>query len=102
MEKWADYLVSAVRYEDESDSGKILYLKVHQFNGDEIGSGTTWSREEVIRAMQEGNTFITIFNNATAEWIKGGRISLIKLQPGYALIDMDNSGRDLIANLKAL
>lgn len=102
MEKWADYLVSAVRYEDEFDSGKILYLKIHQHNEDEIGSGTTWSREEVIRAMQEGKTFITIFKNGTAEWIKGGRISLIKLRLGYALIDMDNSGRDLIANLKAL
>ena len=102
MEKWADYLVSAVRYEDESDSGKILYLKVHQFNGDEIGSGTTWSREEMIRAMQEGKTFSTIFKNGTAEWIKGRRISLIKLRLDYALIDMDNSGRDLIANLKAL
>ena len=102
MEKWADYLVSAVRYEDEFGPGKILYLKIHQYNGGEIGSGTTWSREEVIRAMQEGKTFITIYKNGTAKWIKGGRISLIKLQLGYALIDMDNSGRDLIANLKAL
>lgn len=102
MEKWADYLVSAVRYEDEFIPGKISYLKVHKYNGGEIGSGTTWSREEVIRAMQEGKTFSTIYKNGTGEWIKGGRISLIKLQLGYALIDMDNSGRDLIANLKAL
>ena len=102
MEKWADHLISAARYDDEFIPGKILYLKVHQYNGGEISSGTTWSREEVIRAMQEGKTFSTIFKSGTAECIKGRRISLIKLRLGYALIDMDNSGRDLIANLKAL
>jgi len=102
MGKWADYLVSAVRYKDKFGSDKILYLKIHQNNGHENGSGTTWSREEVIRAMHEGMTFITMNIKGTGELTRGSKISLIKLRLGYALIDMDNFDRDLIAKLKAL
>jgi len=64
--------------------------------------GQPWSREEVIRAMNVGMTFITMNIKGTGELTRSRKISLIKLRLGYALTDMDNFDRDLIAKLKAL
>ena len=60
MSKWADYLISAIRYENEMRKNAIAYLKVHQDNGEEVGAGSTWTKEEVINAMYDGKTFYTI------------------------------------------
>ena len=50
MNKWADYLISAIRYEDDNLKNSIAYLKVHPDFGQEIGAGSTWTKEEVINA----------------------------------------------------
>ncbi len=48
MSKWADFLISAIRYENEVLKNSIAYLKVHHDQGAEIGAGYTWTKEEVI------------------------------------------------------
>ena len=40
MAKWADYCVSAVRYDDEGNH--IDHLKVHRDLGDKLSVGDTW------------------------------------------------------------
>lgn len=102
MSKWADYLISAIRYKDEKNNDLFAYLKVHQDNGVEIGSGTTWSRDEVIDAMQNGKSFYTIIKSASGEWKKGSIVSLITKNGKTVLTDNEYTDLDYLADLQEL
>ena len=102
MSKWADYLISAIRYEDEKNSNLFAYLKVHQDNGVEIGAGTTWTRDEVINAMHDGKTFYTILKSNSGEWKKGAIVSLITKNGKTVLTDNEYTDLDYLADLQEL
>lgn len=57
--KWADYLISAVRYEECGTTRNISHVRVH-IDGDKVGVATTWTRQEVITAIGKGRTFVSI------------------------------------------
>ena len=76
VEKWADYLISAVRYEDNLNKKVISYFKIHHDNGDSVGEASTWTKEEVLAAMHKGETFITISKVNGSKWKKGKNILL--------------------------
>ena len=50
MAKWADYCISAVRYNAEHTH--IVKVKVHIDSGDTIGTATEWTRSEVVTAIE--------------------------------------------------
>jgi len=100
--KWADFLISAIRYENEYSNNLFAYLKVHQDNGDEIGAGYTWSREEVINAMYDGKTFYTIHKSNSGEWKKGSIVSLITKNGKTLLTDNEFTELDYLADLQEL
>ena len=102
MSKWADYLISAIRYENEEKNILFSYLKVHQDNGVEIGSGSTWTREEVIDAMYNGKTFYTILKSNSGEWKKGSIVSLITKNGKTVLTDNEYTDLDYLADLQEL
>jgi hypothetical protein len=102
MSKWADYLISAIRYADETKNNLFSYLKVHQDNGIEIGAGSTWSREEVIEAMYNGKTFYTILKSNSGEWKKGSIVSLITKNGRAVLTDNEYTDLDYLADLQEL
>lgn len=62
MEKWADYGISKVRYNDERTH--IVKVKVHEDKGDTIGAGTEWTRNQVVSAIERGKSFVTILRGA--------------------------------------
>ena len=74
MKKWADYLVSAVRFEENCNNKVISYFKIHRDNGDSVGEGSTWTKQEVLDAMLRENTFFTIQKTNGGKWKKGKRI----------------------------
>jgi hypothetical protein len=76
MEKWADYLIAAIRYEDNPNNGVISHLKVHIDNGDSIGASSTWTKQEVLNAISNGNTFSTIHKIEEGKWKKGRGVFL--------------------------
>lgn len=102
MGKWADYLISAIRYENENNNNLFAYLKIHSDNGDEIGSGSTWTRDEVIDAMYNGKTFFTILKSNTGEWKKGSIVSLITKNGKTVLTDNEFTDLDYLADLQEL
>ncbi len=102
MSKWADYLISAIRYENEITNNLFAYLKVHTDNGVEIGSGSTWTRDEVINAMYEGKTFYTIVRSNSGEWKKGTIVSLITKNGKTVLTDNEYTDLDYLADLQEL
>ena len=83
MKKWADFLISAVRYEEEMSKKIITHCKVHPDNGDTIGEGTTWTKEEVLEALNSGYTFLTIRKVENGKWKKGNRFNVINVEKVY-------------------
>lgn len=68
MEKWADFCVSQVKW-DESNT-KIIEMMVHSDEGNSISSGTVRSRNWIIQKLGDSYTFCTINKNEKAKWIK--------------------------------
>jgi len=74
MKKWADYLISAMRITKNSNDNLIAYFKVHKDKGEFIGAGATWTKEEVLKAIKNGNTFLTIYKENNGKWKKGSGV----------------------------
>lgn len=102
MNKWADFLISAIRYENEMLKNSISYLKVHPDYGSEIGGGSTWTKEEVINAMYEGKTFYTILKEKTGEWKKGSLVALVTRNGRSIITDSNSADLDYLTNLQEL
>ena len=76
MEKWADYLISAVSY--NSDHSHITQVRAHKDNGDSVGNGEVYNRQVIVDAINEGTTFVTIYKNSADNWNRGQRVYVIK------------------------
>ena len=82
MEKWADYLISAARYEEGLNGRVISYFKIHPDNGDSVGEGSTWTAQEVLEAILRGDTFLTIHKMNGGKWKKGNENRQTKIFHG--------------------
>jgi hypothetical protein len=102
MKKWADYLISAVRYSEQQNKKMISYFKVHQDKENAIGAGFTWSRDEVISAVNEGKTFYTIRKKNNGDWEKGNTVSVIEANNGMVITDSNFSFQDQLSHLLEL
>lgn len=98
MGKWADYLISAVRYKVSLERKYILKLKVHDDKGDTVGAPSIWERDDVIKKIGENYSFVTIYKGDNNKWIKGENVKRIKVANNYYLrtdaneIEEDNLG----------
>lgn len=97
MDKWADYCISAVRY--NSTGAHIEKVKVHVDNGDSIGAASEWFRTDVILALEKGNSFVTITKNE-GKWNKGQDVHIIHVNgKKYIRTDTDSTASDNLENL---
>ncbi|MGD8306405.1 MAG: DUF3892 domain-containing protein [Ignavibacteria bacterium] len=87
IDKWADYLISAVRYEDHFNRKSISHCKVHPDNGDSVGDGTTWSKDEIMEALMKGYTFNTISKDDRGKWKRGINVFLLMSNEIYLNTD---------------
>ena len=99
MDKWADYLISAVRYEETFSKKTISHCKVHPDNGDSVGDGTTWSKDEVMDAIQKGYTFYTISKDDRGKWKRGINVFLMMASEVYLNTDSNNNNEDYLVNI---
>ena len=90
MEKWADYLISAARYEESFTSKVISYFKIHCDNGDSVGEGSTWTKQEVLEAILKGETFLTIYKMNGGKWKRGRAVTISKVDKIYLRTDSAN------------
>jgi hypothetical protein len=74
--RWADYLISAVRYESGTDNRIIAYLKVHSDEIKYVGEGRTWSKAELLDALKGGKSMVTIKKDKEGKWSKCQNVSL--------------------------
>lgn len=91
MAKWADYLISAVRY--NARHTHIDQVRIHEDMGDNVGEGETYSRQAVVNALYEGTTFVTIFKNDQNSWNIGQKVQIIKVNGTDYIKTVDN-GRE--------
>lgn len=97
MSKWADYCISAVRY--DSEGKHIDRVRVHTDTGDAIADPTEWLRSSVVSTIENGHTFITIFKN-DGKWSKGASVGIINVNgKKYLRTDRDSKSSDNLGNL---
>ena len=71
MVKWADFVISAVRY--SPDHKYISELKQHPDNDGEIGEGQIMDRATVAANIKKGKKYSTVFNAGT-NWKIGNEV----------------------------
>jgi len=75
MAKCADYLISAVRYNNERT--QIQQVRVHPYEGDKVGSSSIWSRQQVVSSMEDSQTFCTITKALDGKWKRGADVHIV-------------------------
>lgn len=98
MQKWADYLISAVRYNREHTH--IVEVWVHEDNGSTVGIGSSWSRQRVIVSIKNGLSFFTIYKDREGKWQRGQKVIVVNIF-GVEYIKTTDNGKasDNLENL---
>ncbi|MBZ9570552.1 DUF3892 domain-containing protein [Methanobrevibacter sp. TMH8] len=90
MGKWADYCISAVRYNNKNTH--IEYVEVRKDNGETIGSSETWKRADVLNKLNTGKTFCTIIFKEN-KWYEGADVIKVTIR-GKEYIKTVNDGTE--------
>ena len=97
MAGWADYLLSAVRYDEDR---RITGARQHADDGAQIGSGSTVDRRTIADNIRKGSTYATVFAGSGGTWRLGEPVRLHRSGGDYSIrID---SNRVMFDNLGML
>ena len=96
MAKWANYLVSAVHYTDNTKK-YISQLREHNNDGNSVGTGRICTKENVIKNIEAGYSYCTIMKNNEGNWSKGEEIMVFKRK--YLKTKPNNIEEDNLGNL---
>ena len=76
MEKWANHLISAIRY--SPDHKYITELVQHEDQDDSISEGTIVKKLDVTDAIKKGKSYMTIYNS-NDNWKIGEKIRVFMM-----------------------
>jgi len=97
MEKWADFLISAVRY--NAQKTHIDKVRSHKDEGDNVGTGEETTREDIVRKIKEGKTFVTIYKS-NDKWKKGEDVRIVDIDgQEYIRTDRNRTKKDNLGEL---
>lgn len=97
-DKWADYLISAVRY--NAAGTHIEAVRVHEDNVDSVGPGASRTRASVVNSLEEGYTFVTIYKGSNDKWQRGAEVRIVKIaDQKYIRTDADATPKDNLGSL---
>ncbi|WP_197337935.1 DUF3892 domain-containing protein [Ralstonia solanacearum] len=98
MEKWADYLISAVQF--NAQHTHINQVQVLPDLGDTVGQVSEHARETIVSAIKKGTTFVTAFQNGSGKWLKGKEVFIVPINGvEYIKTVADNKLIDNLDNL---
>ena len=98
MEKWADYGISAVKFNYAHTH--IDKVRVHPDNGETIGASVEHARTDIVNAIKKGSTFVTILKGDDGKWKKGQPVYIIKINGiGYIKTVDNGKAADNLDNL---
>jgi len=96
MAKWAEYLISEVRY--SPDHKRILQVKQHKDLDGQVGEGEIVERDVVSSNIKKGITYMTIHNGSSTTWKKGDMVKGFTVDGDYYIrvdknkVNLDNLG----------
>lgn len=99
MAKWADYLISAVRYNPEKTH--IDKVKVHEDLGDKMSSAVEMARSVVVANINNGKTHMTVYLDVTTgNYKKGEDVRVVKVNnTDYIRTDTNSIAKDNLGKL---
>lgn len=98
MSKWADYLISAVRYDPTHNY--ISDLMVRQDSEDSVGPSSIWTRNQVVSSIERGYTFVSIYKRRDGKWYKGEDVRVIEIDGvKYLRTDSNHTKQDNLGEL---
>jgi len=97
MAKWADFCISAVRY--DTTESHIDKVRVHVDNGDTLSNPAEWTRAQVVSAIEGKRSVITVYDK-DGKWRRGEDVRVIVVN-GIKFIRTDTNYRaaDNLGNL---
>lgn len=96
MVKWAEYLISEVRY--SPDHKRILQVKQHKDLDGEVSKGEIVERDVVSSNIKKGITYMTIHNGSSTTWKSGDMVRGFVVDGDYYIrvdknkVNLDNLG----------
>ena len=97
MTKWADYLISAVRY--SPDHRLITEMKQIEDSEDSVGKESIIDRSIVAANLKKRKTYMTIIS-AGSNWKKGSKVKIFSVDGGYYIrADNNKVSRDNLGPL---
>ena len=96
MVKWAEYLISEVRY--SPDHHRILQVKQHKDLDGEVGEGEIVEFAQVASNLKKGISYMTIHNGNSDSWKVGEKIRGFLVDGEYHIrtdknkVNQDNLG----------
>lgn len=101
MQKWADYLISGVK--TDSNSNRIKTVEAHSDFGCMVCETKVFSRADVINHMKKGLTFSTVFRTPMGKWRKGDDVRMVTVDSeDYLRTDNQAVARDQFDNVPEL
>ena len=98
MVKWADFLISEVRY--SPDHKRIVQVKQHQDLDGEVGEGEIVNRDVVSSNIKKGIRYMTIHNGSSKTWKRGNIVRTFLVDGEYYIrIDKNKVGLDNLGML---
>jgi len=76
LDKWADFLISAVKYNAGHDH--IVKVKTHEDKIENVGNSFVESREEVVSKLKKDNKYCTITKGKDG-WKKGEMVQIFEV-----------------------
>jgi hypothetical protein len=97
-DKWADHLISAVRYNVARTH--IDEVQVREDKGDKVGSPSTWKRSDVVSSLEANDTFMTIVKDSNGKWDPGAAVAIVIVRgTKYIRTDADATAEDNLGSL---
>ena len=98
MSKWADYLISAVRFNNAETH--IDMVRTHTDNDESVGMAVDIDRSTVVNRIESGYTFETIYKGSDGKWQRGKRVKIVIINGiKYIKTYADNTTRDNLDDL---
>lgn len=98
MTKWADYCITAVRYNNTHT--QILKVNACEDRGDGLGREKDLPRKKFMSELANKKTFITIYRENQGEFKKGRPIKLVIVDSiEYIRTDNDYKAADALDNV---
>lgn len=98
MVKWAEYLISEVRY--SPDHHRIVQVKQHKDLDGEIGEGEIVDISNVASNLKKGMSYMTIHNGSSETWKRGEKIRGFQIDGEYHIrVDKNKVSRDNLGML---